>query len=316
MRPHRRRRDARAHPRARTLPAAPRRGVPAGGRVGQDLGHGRQPLALHAGSPRLPGRPGPGGVVECGIQPHVREAREGRRHPTQPPPPGDHGATARGAQHEGARGHPAPHHQAHGPGPGRPLRGRLATVPMGALGRGQHRHDGHGPDPLGPGHGAQAHQAQPAPPAGVDPIAVEGAHRIAIKPVRPALRATVALQGVVHAHAPWTGGGQGVPQQVQEQTRSRHARPDGAVQDAMIRLKGLRRRQAPHPKGGGDGPFTRGQQAPDPQHVSVVPHPRRHQGGKVASKSANALGNVSSEDLRASQRSDSLPRRLWAVQNG
>ena len=238
--PRRARPPARPHPTsrapsrcARRWPGWPRPRPPA---AAAGLARGVAPSA---------GASGAGGLVERGIQPHARDAREGRRHRLS-----RHRQVirrpARGAQHAWALGHPAPHHQEHVPGPGRQLLVLVATCPLVGLGRGQHRQAGPGPAPLAPGMGTTRIRRNQRNPLA---LTKRGRSAPARDPSRePGFRAPAALQGVVHAHAPWTGGGQGVSPPVQEQTRSLHARPDGAVQDAMRRLKGLRMRQAHHPQ--------------------------------------------------------------------
>jgi hypothetical protein len=290
VRPDRRSRGGLHHPLPCALPAASRPRGAVWGRLPQHWGQRRLPLAREARPAMRPWLVGWGRCRAGGSPPHTGDATAGRRPPTQPPPPGYDGATGLGDEHQVTRGPPAPYPQAPLSGPGGQLLVLLATVPRVALGRGQPRHAGQGPEARAPRHGAQAQQAPPAPPAAVDHLTVGGAHRIASHPLGPDRRAPAALPGIVRTPAPWTGGGPGVRRRSKGQTRSLHTRPDGTVQDALLWLKGLRRRQTPHPPGRRDGPLAGGQNGPDHPHVSVGPPPLRQEGSAGDEHDRTCLG--------------------------
>jgi hypothetical protein len=187
---------------------AHRHRAPTGGGSMQHVGQGRQALALQARATRLPGGLRQSGFVQGGIPPHARAATAGLRQPTQPPPQGHDGDTVLGDQHQGALRRPAPHAQAHVPRPVRQLLGPRAALLMGARRGRKYGQARQGPPPLGPGHGDQPQQAQPAQPAGIDQMAVGRAHGIAVHPFGRALCSSALLQGIVSPQHQGTRGRQ------------------------------------------------------------------------------------------------------------
>jgi hypothetical protein len=143
VRPHRGVRAPLDHPLALTIPATHRHGWPASGRVGQDVGPGRQPRALQAGATRLPRCPRRRGFLPCRIQTQTGEATEGIRQLAPAPPQRHDGEAALGDEPEAALWYPAPPHQEPVSGPIGQLLVPLAPFLRGALGR-RHYRPAHG----------------------------------------------------------------------------------------------------------------------------------------------------------------------------
>lgn len=193
VRPHRGVRAPLDHPLALTIPATHRHGWPASGRVGQDVGPGRQPRALQAGATRLPRCPRRRGFLPCRIQTQTGEATEGIRQLAPAPPQRHDGEAALGDEPEAALWYPAPPHQEPVSGPIGQLLVPLAPFLRGALGRRHYRPEWPRPHPSGPRNGDQPPQAQPAPPAGFHQRALGRAPRLTRAACGPDRRAPASL---------------------------------------------------------------------------------------------------------------------------
>ena len=145
------------------------------------------------------------------------------------------GIAAVAHQHQGAVRQPAAELQNHLAGPVSELFMRAApgagnTVPGRQCG--QHRQ---GPIPPGPGYAAQPHESDPAQAAGLDHVAVAGAHRVPVNAKGADLRTLTPLQCLVNAeHQGAVALVKMLNQQPQQYPGHQKGRPRGAVEHMMI----------------------------------------------------------------------------------
>jgi hypothetical protein len=140
-----------------------------------------------------------------------------------------------------------------------------------ALGRREQRQHRQRLDPRRPGHRRQHHEAQPAQAAGLDEMAVAGAHRVAVDPAGGDAGAPAPLDGVVDAddHRPLRH--QSGDNQIEQGPGQRAALPAPAVQHLVIdgEVRGFR--PSGHAQAGADGALAGREQRAHDQDEQVLP---------------------------------------------
>jgi hypothetical protein len=218
-------------------------------------------------------------IVEGGIEVQARE------HPDTGPPrhqgePCQGCPTAlRHADPLAAR-HPAPHEPADLPGAVQ--QGVMAAAALGleALGGTPHRQPGSGPDPVGPCYGGQHQTPEPAPATRFAHRRRRGPHGSPGDALRSPVSAPSAFDGVIQADEPDTSGDDHGDAEPEQPSTGVQRRPDGAIEDAMIRLQVGRCTAAHAPEHRRPRPLTWREDGAGHEDFSLLPHGSRNDRGK------------------------------------
>jgi hypothetical protein len=155
-----------------------------------------------------------------------------------------------------------------------------AALPIEALGRTQDRQKGQRPDPLGPGERRQQHTRQPAQATGFDQMRVRGAHGVTVDAFGFNPLAASPLDGIIQATHHDTRRDEHRYHEPEEQPTGGERRPDGAIEDPMIRLKVGGCAASHNLENRGDRPLPRRKNGAGEEHFDVLPHGSGKDGGK------------------------------------
>lgn len=175
----------------------------------------------------------------------------------------------------------------------RPERERLvATVPLVAVAfrRGERREERQCPDMARPRDGHEQVQTDPAQAPYLDEVAVAGAHRVAIDAGCGDLGAASPFDRLVDTDDQRAGGSERHHEESEQDAAGCQARPDGAVEHAMLRLEMRQGVEAHSAQGGTDHPSPRRQDGSGQEHVHVTPHRARKQRREWRQQCDNVCG--------------------------
>ena len=148
-------------------------------------------------------------------------------------------------------------------------RPRSVVMPLRGRQRGQDRQR---PGAGRPGDRHQQHQADPAQPAGLDEVAVAGAHRVAVDALGGDPLAATPFQRVVDAERGAVRSARRRRRAAPSSTRpTARAGPRGAAEHAVIAVKLAHSGEPGHAQRGGDGALRRGEDRSHQQHLGVAP---------------------------------------------
>jgi len=101
---------------------------------------------------------------------------------------------------------------------------------------------------------------------------VRGPHGITVDTFRGDLLAASAFDGVIKAKDDDTAGDEHRHEEPEKQPTRGERRPDGAIQDTMIRLKVEGRTASHNPENRRHRPLTRSQDSASHEHFHMLPH--------------------------------------------
>ena len=256
-------------------------GGPDGGGGGQDPRQGREAGAHPAGTSRLARSPRRRRVMEHGLPPPPREKDKRRPHPLASGQPFERGVGAVSHDHPLPVGEPAAPHTQHLAGPvGDRLVAAAPFCRVAAGGR-PYGQEGPRPDPGRPGHVRQPHQAHPAPPLGLNEVAVRGAYRVPVHPQGRDLLPPAPCPSLIHDQPDRPSGRDQVPDpQTQPHPAHRQGGPDRPVEDLVVPGKIGPLWETQHIQGGGYRTLARGQNDSDQQDLDLAPGPGIEERGK------------------------------------
>jgi hypothetical protein len=155
-----------------------------------------------------------------------------------------------------------------------------------ALGGTQGGQKGQRPDAVNPGEGRQDHTREPAQATGFDHMRVRGPHRGAVDTFGFDLLAASAFDGIIKAKDDDTARDAHGHEEPEEQPTSGERRPDGAIQDTMIRLKVGGRTASHNPENRRHRPLPRSKDGASHEDLHMLPNRARKDRCKDANGAA------------------------------
>ena len=171
----------------------------------------------------------------------------------------------------------------------------MAATVLGieTLGGTQHGQKGQGPDPVGPGYGGQQHATEPAQATGFHHMRMRGPHGITVDAFRGNVLAASAFDGVIKAEDNDTSGDEHGYEEPEQQSTGVQRRPDGVIQDAMIRLKVGGRTASHNPENRRHRPLPGARTAPVMRTFTCCQTGREKTGAKTPMALLKAIGKDS-----------------------
>ncbi len=161
-----------------------------------------------------------------------------------------------------------------------------ASLLIEALGGTQGGQKGQCPDAVSPGEGSQDHTREPAQATGFDHMRVRGPHGVAVDTFGFDLLAASAFDGVIKAKDDDTARDEHGHEEPEEQPTGGERRPDGAIQDTMIRLKVGVRTASHNPENRRDCPLPWSQDGASQEDLHMLPNRSRKDRGKDSNGTA------------------------------
>jgi hypothetical protein len=161
-----------------------------------------------------------------------------------------------------------------------PLLVRPAALPCEPLRGRQHGQERQRPDAARPRYRRQQGQRHPAQAAGLDEMAVAGAHGVTVDAARRYALAPAPLQRVVHADDHGTARREDGDQQPEQHLRRGAGRPARPVQHAVVAGEAGRSVPPRRAQGGADCAPVQGEQGALDQHRHPAPGRRGEQAGE------------------------------------